>query len=103
MNTFEKSPTRWRRFVQVGFIVVLGCLIASYTIAVHVLRAESAKGSVMMLAGGLLWIALLLSGILFLQMMALLNTKCRTAQQTRCSEPGDGAPICNRGSVAPGH
>ncbi len=24
-------------------------------------------------------------------------------QQTRCSEPGDGAPVCNRGSVAPGH
>jgi hypothetical protein len=26
-----------------------------------------------------------------------------TAQQTRCSEPGDGAPVCNRRSVAPGH
>jgi len=25
------------------------------------------------------------------------------AQQTRCSEPGDGARIDNRGSVAPGH
>src|SRR5438309_11358347 len=24
-------------------------------------------------------------------------------QQTRCSEPGDGAPVDNRGSVAPGH
>lgn len=27
----------------------------------------------------------------------------RMAQQTRCSEPGDGAPVCNRGPVAPGH
>jgi len=25
------------------------------------------------------------------------------AQQARCSEPGDGAPVCIRGSVAPGH
>jgi hypothetical protein len=25
------------------------------------------------------------------------------AQQTGCSEPGDGAPVYNRGSVAPGH
>lgn len=25
------------------------------------------------------------------------------AQQTRCSEPGDGALVGNRGSVAPGH
>jgi hypothetical protein len=25
------------------------------------------------------------------------------AQQTRCSEPGDGAPVDNRRSVAPGH
>jgi len=24
-------------------------------------------------------------------------------EQTRCSEPGDGAPVGNRGSVAPGH
>lgn len=24
-------------------------------------------------------------------------------QQTRCSEPGDGAPVDNRGSMAPGH
>jgi hypothetical protein len=25
------------------------------------------------------------------------------AEQTRCSEPGDGALVDNRGSVAPGH
>lgn len=25
------------------------------------------------------------------------------AQQARCSEPGDDAPVCSRGSVAPGH
>lgn len=24
-------------------------------------------------------------------------------QQTRCSEPGESAPVCNRGSLAPGH
>lgn len=85
MNTFEKYPTRWRRFVQVGFILVLGCLVTSYTIAVHVLRTESAKGSVMMLAGGILWIAILLWGILFLQMMAFLNTKWRAAQHGVCA------------------
>jgi hypothetical protein len=79
MNTFEKHPTCWRRFVQVGFILVLGCLVTSGIIALHVLRAESAKGSVMMLAGGFIWIAILLWGILFVQMMALLNTKCKAA------------------------
>jgi len=26
----------------------------------------------------------------------------KRAEQTRCSEPGDGAPVDNRGSVAPG-
>ena len=26
-----------------------------------------------------------------------------SVQQARCSEPGDGAPVCNRRSVAPGH
>ncbi len=77
MNTFEKYPTRWRRFVQVGLMLVLGCLGTSYTVAVHVLRAESAKAPTMVLAGGLLWIAILLWGILFLQMMAFLNAKCR--------------------------
>jgi hypothetical protein len=35
------------------------------------LQTESAK----VLAGGLLWIAILLWGILFVQMMALLNAK----------------------------
>jgi hypothetical protein len=85
MNTFEKYPTRWRRFVQVGFVLVLGCLVTSYTMAVHVLRAESAKGSVMMLAEGILWIAILLWGILFLQMMAFLNTKWRAAQHGVCA------------------
>jgi hypothetical protein len=26
-----------------------------------------------------------------------------SAEQTRCSEPGDGAPVCTRRSLAPGH
>jgi hypothetical protein len=79
MNTVEKSATRWRCFVQTGLILVL-CLIATTGIlALHVLQAESAKPPVLMLAGGLLWIAILLWGILFLQMMAFLNTKCRAA------------------------
>jgi hypothetical protein len=73
MNTIEKSGTPWRRFVQVGLILVLGALVTSGVIALHVLQAESAK----VLAGGLLWIAILLWGILFVQMMAFLNTKCR--------------------------
>jgi hypothetical protein len=85
MNTFDKYPTRWRRFVQVGLLLVLGCLVTSHRIAVHALQAESAKASVTVLAGGLLWIAILLWGILFLQMMAFLNTKWRTAQHGACT------------------
>jgi hypothetical protein len=79
MNTIEKSGSPWRRYVLVGLILVLGCIATSGIIALHVLQAESAKASVMVLAGGLLWIAILLWGILFVQMMALLNTKCRAA------------------------
>jgi hypothetical protein len=75
MNTIEKSVTPWRRFVQVGLILVLGALVTSGIIALHVLQVESAK----VLAGGLLWIAILLWGILFVQMMAFLNTKCKAA------------------------
>jgi hypothetical protein len=75
MNTIEKSGTPWRRFVQVGLILVLGALVTSGIIALHVLQAESAK----VLAGDLLWIAILLWGILFVQMMAFLNTKCKAA------------------------
>ena len=75
MNTIEKSGTPWRRFVQVGLILVLGALVTSGIIALHVLQAESAK----VLAGGLLWIAILLWGILFVQMMVFLNTKCKAA------------------------
>ena len=75
MNTFEKHPTRWRRFVQFGLVFVLGCIATSGTVGLHVLRVESAKASVLVLAGGLLWIAILLWGILFAQMMALLNAK----------------------------
>jgi len=71
MNTIEKSGTPWRRFVQVGLVLVLGCIATSGIIALHVLQTESAK----VLAGGLLWIAILLWGILFVQMMALLNAK----------------------------
>ena len=79
MDTFEEHPKRWRHFVQAGLILVLGCLGTSGSIALHVLRAESARASVIVLAGGLLWIAILLWGILFVQMMAFLNTKCRAA------------------------
>jgi hypothetical protein len=79
MNTRENSVRPWRRFVQVGSILVLGLLVTSGIYALHVLQAESAKAPVMVLAGGLLWIAILLWGILFLQMMAFLNTKCRAA------------------------
>lgn len=75
MNTIEKSGTPWRRFVQVGLSLVLAALVTSGLIALHVLQAESAK----VLAGGLLWIAILLWGILFVQMMTFLNTKCQAA------------------------
>jgi hypothetical protein len=76
MNTFKKHPLRWSRWVQAGFIIVLACLMASIFIAMHVLKAESATPSAVLLAGGLSWIAILLWGILFVQMMALLNSKC---------------------------
>ncbi len=79
MNTCEKYPTRWRRFAQVGLILVLGCLGTTGSIALHVLQAESAKASVIVLAGGLLWIAILLWGILFVLMMALLKPKYTAA------------------------
>jgi hypothetical protein len=69
MNTIEYSVTPWRRFVQVGLILVLGCIATSGIIALHVLQAESAKAPMIVL----LW------GILFLQMMAFLNTKCKAA------------------------
>lgn len=79
MNTFEKHPTRWRRFVQAGLILVLGCLGTSGRIALDVLRAESAKASAIILAGGLLWIAILLWGILFVEMISYLNAKWKKA------------------------
>jgi hypothetical protein len=79
MNTIEYSVTPWRRFVQVGLILVLGGIATSGIIALHVLQAESAKAPMIVLAGGLLWIAILLWGILFLQMMTFLNTKCKAA------------------------
>ncbi len=79
MNRVEKSGRRWRYFVLTGLVVVLGSVIATGVIALHVLRAESAKPSVVMLAGGLLWIAILQCGIFSLQMMTFINTKCRAA------------------------
>jgi len=79
MNHTEKSIAPSRRFVQVGLLVVLAALVTSGVIALQVLRAESAKASITVLAGGLFWIAILLWGILFVQLMAFLNTKCRPA------------------------
>jgi len=79
MNTVEKSARRWRCFVLAGLTLVLGAIITTGFLAFHVLRAESANPSVMMLAGGLLWIAMLLWGIFCLEMMAFLNTKWKAA------------------------
>jgi hypothetical protein len=95
MNTIENSVTPWRRFVQVGFISVQGLLVTSgiYAYTLHVLQAESAKASVMMLAGGLLWIAMLLWGIFFLQLMVFLNTKCtNVGQPNNALQPTAPAP-----------
>ena len=77
MNTVEKPIKRWRRFVLTGLTLVLCAIITTGILAFHVLQAESAKPPVMMLAGGLLWITMLLWGIFCLQMMAFLNTKCK--------------------------
>jgi hypothetical protein len=79
MNTVEKSAIRWRRFVLANLMLVLCAIVTTGIFAFHVLRAESAKPPVIMLAGGLLWIAILLWGIFSLQMMAFLNTKWRAA------------------------
>jgi hypothetical protein len=79
MNTVEKSARRWRCFVLTGLTLVLCAIATTGILALHVLQAESAKPPVLMLAGGLLWIAILLWGIFSLQMMAFLNTKCRAA------------------------
>ena len=47
--------------------------------ALRILQAEAAKLPVMMLAGGLLFIAIQLWGIFFLLMMAFLDPKRRAA------------------------
>jgi hypothetical protein len=79
MHTVEKSRTRRRHFVLAGLSLVLCSIVTTGIIALHVLQAESVKPPVLMLAGGLLWIAVLQWGIFSLQMMALLNTKCKAA------------------------
>jgi hypothetical protein len=79
MNTSEKSAARWFRFAQVGSIILLCLLVMAGIEALRILQAEAAKPPVMMLAGGLLFIAIQLWGIFFLLMMAFLNTKCRAA------------------------
>ncbi|HVM60565.1 MAG TPA: hypothetical protein VMV72_06825 [Verrucomicrobiae bacterium] len=63
--------------MQVGLTLVLGLLVTSGVLAFHVLQAQSATAPAMILAGGIFWIAILLWGILFVQMMGFLNTKCR--------------------------
>jgi len=79
MNTTRNSATFRHRFVQVGLILVLGSILTTGILALHLLQAESAKAPMIVLAGALLWIAILLWGIFFVQMMAFLNTKCRGA------------------------
>jgi hypothetical protein len=79
MYTVEKSRTRRRRFVLAGLSLLLGSIVTTGIIALHVLQAESAKPPVLMLAGGLLWIAVLQWGIFSLQMLALIDTNCNAA------------------------
>ena len=79
MNTTEKSAARWFRFAQVGSIILLCLLVMAGIDAPRILEAEAAKLPVMMLAGGLLFIAIELWGIFFLLMMAILDRKCRAA------------------------
>ena len=88
MDTVEKSSRRWRWFVLTGLTVVLGAIAATGAIAFHVLQTESAKPPVLLLTGGLLWIALLLWGIFSLQMMMLLNTKWGAATADRRGNAG---------------
>ena len=79
MNTIEKSATRWFRFAQIGNILLLCLLVMAGIDALRILQAEAAKLPVMMLAGGLLFIAIQLWGIFFLLMMAFLDPKRRAA------------------------
>ena len=79
MNATEKSATRWFRFAQAGSIILLCLLVMAGIDALRILQAEAAQLPMMMLAGGLLFIAIQLWAIFFLLMMALLNPKCRGA------------------------
>jgi len=79
MNTIEKSTTRWFRFAQVGGISLLCLLVLAGINALRILQAEAAKLPVLMLAGGLLFIAIQLWGIFFLLMMGFLDPKRRAA------------------------
>ena len=79
MNTIEKSATRWFRFAQVGNLLLLCLLVMAGIDALRILQAEAAKLPVMMLAGGLLFIAIQLWGIFFLLMMVFLDPKRRPA------------------------
>jgi hypothetical protein len=45
MNTIENSVTPWRRFVQAGLILVLGCIATSGIIALHVFAGGIGKGT----------------------------------------------------------
>jgi hypothetical protein len=79
MNVIEKSATRWFCFAQVGSIILLCLLIMAGVDALRILQAEAAKLPVMMLAGGLLFIAIQLWAIFFLLMMVFLDPKRRAA------------------------
>jgi hypothetical protein len=79
MNTTEKCAARWFRFAQVGCIILLCLLVMSGIEALRILQAEAAKLPVMMLAGGLLFIAIQLWAIFFLLIMVFLEPKRRTA------------------------
>jgi hypothetical protein len=79
VNTIEKSATRWFRFAQVGNLILLCLLVIAGIEALRILQAEAAKLAVMMLAAGLLFMAIQLWGIFFLLMMAFLDPKRRAA------------------------
>jgi hypothetical protein len=82
MNTINKSGIYWIRFVQVNGIILLCVLAGTGICALRTLQAEGAKDPAMMLAGGLLFIALELWAIFFLLFMAVLASQRRQPNNT---------------------
>lgn len=77
MDAVERSAAHWFRFAQIGSILLLGALVAAGIYSLRILQSEGARFPVMLLAGGLLFIAIQLWAIFFLLFMAVLDPQRR--------------------------